>query len=190
MTDDGARSKWLAGTAPCRSASATSASMPATLAAISRLFVHFPARTPTTFTAVSDEQRRRGRDPDADRPERHERSIHVRRKENRHGRERSAVDDEQQRDAVEEPDDRRIRALQVDVLSADFRKTRCELRPHEAADERDRAADRPHQENQNRIGDDARDVRRVGENADADDAAGDHDDGVEEAELAAKAGFG
>ena len=46
-------SKWLAGADPCPNASASSTTMPPTLADIRMLFVHFPAFTPMTFTAVS-----------------------------------------------------------------------------------------------------------------------------------------
>src|SRR5262245_25373291 len=79
-----------------------------------------------------------------------------------------------------------VGALQVDVLAADFGVARRQLRPHERADQRDRAADCPDGEDQDRIGDDSRDVRRVREDADADDAAGDDDDGIEQTELAAE----
>jgi hypothetical protein len=84
---------------------------------------------------------------------------------------------------IRRPDGRR---LQVTLLTADVRIPRRQLRPDERADERHRPTERPHEQNQHRIGDDARDVGRVREDADADDAASDDDDRVEEAELAAE----
>ena len=68
-------------------------------------------------------------DADAGRAERHERSIHVRREQDRDRRQRPAVDDEEQRDAVEESDDRMVGALQVDVLAADVRDTATRAPP-------------------------------------------------------------
>src|SRR5262249_56267145 len=127
-------------------------------------------------------------DADADRHEGDERTIDVARKEDRHGSQRAAVDDEEQRDTVEKADDRWVPALQVNVLAADVREARRQFGPDEASDQRDGAAQRPDEQNQQRIGDDARNVRRVREDADADDAARDDDDGVEEAEFAAESG--
>src|SRR5206468_6858306 len=54
------------------------------------------------------------------------------------------------------------------------------------ADERDGAAQRPHQQNEHRLVDNAGDVRWISKDADADDAAGNDDDGVEQSELAAE----
>ena len=142
------RSKWLAGAAPRPNASATSATMPATFAAISTLLVRVPARTPTTLIAVSATSADAAAAPHARRTERHERSIDVAREQDRHGRQRSAVDDEQQRDAVEKADDRMVGTLEVDVLAADIGKPRRELGPDERAHERDGAAERPHEQNQ------------------------------------------
>jgi hypothetical protein len=92
----------------------------------------------------------------------------------------------EERDPVEEADDRMIGPLEVHVLSADVRKPRRELGPDEAAEQRDHAAEGPGQQDEDRILEDAGDVRRVCEDADADDAAGDNHYGVEEPELAAK----
>ena len=81
-----------------------------------------------------------------------------------------------------------IGAFEVHILAADLGKARRKLRPHEPADERHCAADRPGEQDVNRVVKNARDVRRVGEDPDADDPAHDDDRRVEEAELAAEAG--
>ena len=82
--------------------------------------------------------------------ERHERSVDVGGKEDGDRGERSAVDDEEQRHAVEEADDRRVRAREVDVLPADVRQPRAQLGPDEPAQQGDAAAHRPCQQDQQR----------------------------------------
>ncbi len=131
-------------------------------------------------------ERKRRRGANTERPERDERSIEIARKENRDRGQRPAVDDEQQRDAVEESDDRMVGALKIRVLTADLRVTRRQLGPDERADQRDHPAERPHDQNEYRIADEARDIRRVGENPNADDATGHDHDRVEQPELAAE----
>jgi hypothetical protein len=88
-----------------------------------------PARTPIALTAVktisaSAAAMRTPAGPSGTK----DRSIDVRREENRDGGERAAVDDEQQRNAVEKADSGMVAALQVDVLSIHMRKARRQLR--------------------------------------------------------------
>src|SRR5205823_12524094 len=75
-----------------------------------------------------------------------------------------------------------------DILAADLRKTRREFRPYERADQRDDAAERPDKQDEYGIVHDPGNVRWIGEDPDANDAAGDHDDRVEQPELASKPG--
>jgi hypothetical protein len=133
------------------------------------------------------DERERSADTDAGGAERDEGAIDIGREQDRHRRQRPAVDDEQQRDAVEKPDDGRIGALKIDVLAADVRKTRRQLRPDECPDEGNDAAQRPHQQDEHRVAHDPRDIGRVREDADADDAAGDHDGRIEQTEFPSKA---
>ena len=87
--------------------------MPPTFAAISRLFVRLPARTPTTF--IGRERDQRGGRPRGRPPVRAGRTtVDVLANRIATAARRAAVDDEEQSDAVEEADDWRIRAREVE----------------------------------------------------------------------------
>ena len=132
-----------------------------------------------------DERRRRSQ-ADASRTERHERAVHITAENDGDRRERSAVDDEEQRESVEEPDDRRVVPRQIHVLAAHVREARAQLGPDVAAQDRHDAADAPGTEDQERRVENARDVGRIRENTDTDDAADDDDGGIEETQLASE----
>jgi hypothetical protein len=134
-----------------------------------------------------DDDHRRGERQFAAVAEPHEGAVDVAGERGSHCGNAAGVDDEEQREAVEEAGERPPGARQVDVLAADDRQPRAELGVDEAADHRQRPAGEPDEQHPLGRRQDARDVRRIDEDTDADDRAGDDDRRVPQPELAAEA---
>ena len=96
----------------------------------------------------------------------------------------AALDDEEQRPAVQEAGERMQSVAQVDVLAARLGKERAELGVGERAGQRDRAAGDPRPQHEQRRVETLRDDVGSDEDAGADDPPDHHHRGVEGTERA------
>ena len=90
---------------------------------------------------------------------------------------------QQQHPSVNERDGWMPCFAQVQILPACSGQTRRQFGPNKGAEQRKDAAERPNAQNQRRIMNAVRDLRRIGENARADDSAHHDQSGVEQSEL-------